>query len=139
MATTFRAVEAGAVAVLEKPRGIGHPDYENTVRNLIQTVKLMSEVKVVKRWARCRQTGSGYATPLPLVQEDFKEIAAGVKVVAVGASTGGPLVLQTILSRLPGNFPLRFWLSNTWRWFYSWVCRVAGSIVQFVNSGCRAG
>lgn len=32
--------------------------------------------------------------------------SAPIKVVAIGASTGGPLVLQTLLSRLPKDFPI---------------------------------
>src|SRR4051812_43530398 len=51
VATTFRAIEAGAVAVVARPRGIGHPDHAATARELVQTVKLMAEVKVVRRWA----------------------------------------------------------------------------------------
>src|SRR3990167_4617184 len=52
VATTFRDMEAGAVAVLRRPAGIGHPDHEASARELVQTVKLMSEVKVIKRWPK---------------------------------------------------------------------------------------
>src|SRR3970282_142894 len=40
VATTFEAMEAGALAVLRRPAGIGHPDHEATARELVQTVKL---------------------------------------------------------------------------------------------------
>ena len=46
---TFRAIEAGAVAIIEKPFGKGHPDHEAMSDTLIRTVMLMSEVKVIKR------------------------------------------------------------------------------------------
>src|SRR5665811_2307336 len=101
VATTFRAMEAGAVAVLRRPAGIGHPDHEATVRELVQTVKLMSEVKVVRRWPRVRREISVPGPPEPVVGR----APAGVKVVAIGASTGGPPVLQTILAGLPKDFP----------------------------------
>jgi len=52
--TTFDAMEAGALAVLRRPAGIGHPAHEDTARELVRTVKLMSEVKVVRRWPRTR-------------------------------------------------------------------------------------
>jgi chemotaxis response regulator CheB len=39
-ALTFRGVEAGALAVLQRPRGIGHPDHETSAKELVQTVKL---------------------------------------------------------------------------------------------------
>src|SRR4030066_144856 len=45
----FRAFGSGAVAIVEKPFGKGHPDHEAMSDTLIRTVKLMSEVKVIKR------------------------------------------------------------------------------------------
>src|ERR671918_2759068 len=48
-ATLFRLMEVGAVACVEKPLGNEHKDFEATVAKLLQTVKLMSEVKVIRR------------------------------------------------------------------------------------------
>ena len=98
--TTFRAMEAGALAVIPRPQGLGHPDFEATAKELIQTVKLMSEVKVVRRWNRSRRMLLAPATVEIKSQADSREI----EVVAIGASTGGPVVLQTILSQLPKDF-----------------------------------
>src|SRR6266704_971274 len=53
--TSFQAMEAGALIALPKPRGAGHPDHEQEVGTLVQKVKLMAEVKVVKRWPRRSQ------------------------------------------------------------------------------------
>jgi two-component system chemotaxis response regulator CheB len=102
---TFRTMEAGAVAALEKPRGFGHPDSENSVRELVQTVKLMAGVKVVRRWARLR---GAKATPEPISRKSVKIAKSDLsfKLVAIGASTGGPLVLQTVLSGLSSDFPV---------------------------------
>ena len=100
VATTFEAMEAGALAVLRRPAGLGHPDYEATVRELVQTVKLMSEVKVVRRWPRARR--DPVARP---AQARLDHAPGKVRIVALGASTGGPPVLQTILSQLPRDFP----------------------------------
>jgi two-component system, chemotaxis family, protein-glutamate methylesterase/glutaminase len=99
----FRAMEAGAVAVLERPVGIGHPDQQATAANLIRTVKLMAEVRVVKRWPRARP--ADLARPVS-ARPDIKVPACSVAVVAIGASTGGPPVLQTILSQLEASFPV---------------------------------
>jgi two-component system, chemotaxis family, protein-glutamate methylesterase/glutaminase len=101
VATTFRAMEAGAVAVLRRPAGIGHPDHEASAGELVQTVKLMSEVKVIKRWPRA---GRHPEAPRPAEASRLQE--AKVKVIAIGASTGGPPVLQTILAALPKDFPV---------------------------------
>lgn len=102
MATTFEAMEAGALAVLPRPAGIGHADYETTARELVQTVKLMSEVKVVRRWPRRRRDA-----PAPRPMEMGLALApAQVRIVAIGASTGGPPALHTILAGLPKAFPV---------------------------------
>src|ERR1700748_3744518 len=47
--TTFRSMEAGAVACIEKPLGQQHEDFDECSAHLLETVKLMSEVKVVRR------------------------------------------------------------------------------------------
>lgn len=100
--TTFDAMEAGALAVLHRPAGLGHPAHDTTARELTQTVKLMAEVKVVRRWPR-RQTGS----PSPrTVDTGLAQAPAKPRIVAIGASTGGPPVLQTILAALPQTFPI---------------------------------
>src|SRR3984893_6130981 len=57
-AKAFRAIESGALAVLQKPSGVGHPDHEQNILELIRTVKVMSEVKVVRRWPRNRSAES---------------------------------------------------------------------------------
>ena len=100
---TFRALEAGAVAVLQKPGGAGHPDEKETSAELVSTVKAMSEVKVVRRWARVSHL-SPIPTVRPVGENDIKPSPIEIKVVAIGASTGGPPVLHTILSGLPHDF-----------------------------------
>jgi two-component system chemotaxis response regulator CheB len=101
VSTTFDAIEAGALAVLRRPAGIGHPDHEVTAREVVQTVKLMSEVKVVRRWSRARRS----APPPPPAEVRLAREPAMVRIVAIGASTGGPPALQTILAALPQDFP----------------------------------
>jgi len=97
---TFRAIKAGAVAAVEKPRGPGHPDSERMAAKVLQTVRLMSEVKVVRRFA------SGNRMP-ESVSEKFKaDIRQDIKIAAIGASTGGPPVLRTVLSNLTEGFSI---------------------------------
>jgi len=100
---SFRAIEAGAVSVIAKPKGIGHPQYERDVKALIQTVKLMSEVKVVRRWAYVHK---GMEVPVSIPTGGISASVPEIRIAAIGASTGGPVVLQTILSRLPRDFPV---------------------------------
>lgn len=98
VATTFRALEAGAVACVLKPVSPEHPHFESLSRNLLQTVCLMSEVKVVRRWPRQH---------IPAASEPQRKLhsQSDIEVIAVGASTGGPPVLQTILASLPKDLP----------------------------------
>jgi two-component system chemotaxis response regulator CheB len=100
LAVAFRSMEAGAVACVEKPVALG-TDFEPRLHNLLQTVRLMSEVKVVRRWNRSRRA----PVVLP-ANGPSKPRAAGIKLIGIGASTGGPPVLQTILSGLPKDFPV---------------------------------
>jgi two-component system chemotaxis response regulator CheB len=101
VATTFRLMEAGAVACVEKPVAREHADFEQLVSNLLQTVKLMSEVKVVRRWPK---SGTTVFTSKKLPSE-ARPASDGIKLVGIGTSTGGPPVLQMILSGLPKDFP----------------------------------
>ena len=101
---TFQALEAGAVAAVEKPPGIGDPNYAKLARKLIETVKAMSEVRVVKRWTRARRAAR--PEPLPIREPELKPRGEDIEIVAIGASTGGPPVLHRILAALPKPFPV---------------------------------
>jgi two-component system chemotaxis response regulator CheB len=92
-------MQAGALACIAKPAARAHPDFEAMAAHLVDTVKLMSEVKVVRRSAR------PMITP-PTRAPEIGGTAVGAKVVAIGASTGGPPVIQTILAGLPRHFPV---------------------------------
>lgn len=97
---TFRAMEAGAVAAVEKPPGHRHPNHEAAVLKLLNIVKAMSEVRVVRRWTKQRmESRSAPTAALPCGN-------AGVRLVVIGASTGGPPVLHTVLAGLSKPFPL---------------------------------
>src|SRR5882724_11166385 len=58
VAVVFRSMEAGAVACVEKPVSPEHPDFPASSRNLLETIRLMSEVKVVRRWPKLRAVGT---------------------------------------------------------------------------------
>jgi two-component system chemotaxis response regulator CheB len=102
VATNFRAIEAGALAVVARPNAVDHADYGRSAKELTDTVKLMSEVRVVKRWPRSR-----LAAPVSTaVVRRLPHAGSSIQVAAIGASTGGPIALQTILARLPKEFAL---------------------------------
>ncbi len=100
---TFRALDAGAVAIVQKPSGPGHPDFQSTAENLARTVKLMAEVKLVKRWSGRRP---GLSAPAELAAGLLGPSIPTIDIVALGASTGGPPVIRRILSELASDFPI---------------------------------
>lgn len=97
---SFRALEAGAVACLEKPSGLGHPNFEEHAAKLCKTVKSMSKVRVIRR----RKEYS-----LRSISGDADEKAAAKKrqpqLFAIGASTGGPVAIRDLLCGLPDDMP----------------------------------
>jgi len=101
---SFRAIDAGAVTLFGKPDGVNSPKYKEDAKKFIEIVKLMSEVKVVRRWTRLIEKKEFTSVIQSKVIE--KEKAEEIKIVAIGVSTGGPSVLQQILSLLPRDFPV---------------------------------
>lgn len=97
----FRLLEAGAIDVCPKPRSGLASDYEPVRQELIGKIKILSGVVVFRKHRK--------ASPAPAspnnVPPPFIEPAA-VRIVAIGASTGGPQALQTILTALPPDFPV---------------------------------
>ncbi len=149
---TFRAMEAGAVAGVSKP-SIGLPESEEVARQLIQTVKLMSEVKVIRRWPRSRRVDS--LTLLPKAPPSSSRLSPTsalvatrppppqpkeISLVAIGASTGGPPVLRTILAALPRTFPVPILIvQHIAKGFTSsliqWLKTEASPLVQLAKQG----
>jgi two-component system, chemotaxis family, protein-glutamate methylesterase/glutaminase len=91
---------------LRRPAGVGQPGYEESALELIRTIKVMSEVKVVRRWARGSSAGERLDPVSVSCEYSIPPAQTQVRLVAIGASTGGPPVLQTILAGLPGSFPV---------------------------------
>lgn len=95
---TFRAIDEGALAVIEKPRGLHHPDFEAIRRELVETVRAMAEVKVVRR-RRPQPSTEIFQTELP-------RRSAHYELVGLALSTGGPQALATVLAGMPVGYPL---------------------------------
>ena len=98
-ANTFKYLEAGALAVILRPPGFEHPQFKDLRKELIQTIKLMSEIKVVRLFSRNNKEQPKTLGLVQTIDTGIKQI----KIIAIGASTGGPLILQKILSQLPAD------------------------------------
>jgi two-component system, chemotaxis family, protein-glutamate methylesterase/glutaminase len=108
---TYEALTAGAVDVLDKPTGteIGD-DWE---RKFIATVKLVSRIKVITH-PRARLSLRDGIPPMPpgaprapaSVPASAADDGGALRLVAIGASTGGPAAIIEVLRGLPPDFRL---------------------------------
>lgn len=98
----FRLLEAGAVDILSKP--VGGVDSQDQVfaGQLAQKIRVLAGVKIIRR--RFSVAAPAAAAP-GLGPAPLPELQQPVRLVAVGASTGGPQALQAILSPLQRDFP----------------------------------
>lgn len=104
---TYDALAAGAVDVLDKPKG-DEPDGQWEGK-LLAAVKLVSRIKVITH-PRIRMGSIGRApdafVPPPPVSPGTCAFSGTCEVVAIGASTGGPAAVIDVLKAIPANFPL---------------------------------
>ncbi len=136
VASSFRALEAGALTVVRRPPGINHDGFETASRELITTVKLMSEIKVVRRIPR---TAKAQSASLPKAEKHLME-TGGIQAVVIGASTGGPPALQKILSDLPKGFAVPVFIvqhiaQGFSEGFASWLSNTSGFPVSIASQG----
>jgi two-component system chemotaxis response regulator CheB len=133
---TFKLLEAGALAVVIRPPGFEHPQFIASRKELIQTIKLMSEVKVVRLFPRSRREK---IKPLRIVQT-FENDLKRIQVIAIGASTGGPMALQIILSMLPGDLPVPVLIvqhiaKGFVKGFLEWLSATSGIKLKIAEDG----
>ncbi|WP_256081978.1 chemotaxis-specific protein-glutamate methyltransferase CheB [Massilia sp. YIM B04103] len=94
---TYDALAAGALDVMEKPL----PGQQGWEANYLAMLKLVARVKVVTHLR-------GRSTPPPPRANPPAALtpARPLRLVALGASTGGPRALVEVLGALPVDFPL---------------------------------
>lgn len=92
---TLRALEYGAVDFVPKPSGVVSRDIETIGNELIAKVKTAAKVNLDNlEFISPKKVSETYRKP------GLKKKASRVKVVAIGASTGGPRALGEILPQL---------------------------------------
>ncbi len=115
----FALMEAGALAAVGDPGDGSGPEHRKALAGLLERIRLMAEVKVVRRWAPVpgepapavppdtatpplilSRTSPALRTVLPVQRAHGR-----IELVAIGASTGGPVALKQMLATLPADFP----------------------------------
>ncbi len=105
MGISFKALKIGAMDVIEKPNFIKDTPLEKIGETLIERVKTVARVRPLKKHKRSRdvqQTDKNVGGKSPFPKHIGKN---SYGILAIGASTGGPPVLQTILKNIPPEYP----------------------------------
>jgi len=101
--STFEALDAGAIDYIPK-----NVTDSSEAQNIFRE-ELIRKVKEATRSKLSRSTFTPAARPMTSapVQRAISTKLAGKRInyVGIGASTGGPVALQEVLSRIPVNFP----------------------------------
>ncbi len=101
---SFDAIHAGALTIIEKPRGVGDAQYLETARFVIRTIKALSETKDKKN--HFKEHNQQVGKSINMAQEQT------VSAICIGASIGGPQTLATLLSSLPASFPVPIYVAQ---------------------------
>ncbi len=110
---TYDALAAGAVDVLEKPRGDASDATWN--ERFTAAVKLVAKIRVIthprarlgQRAQHGRASGASAQPERPRSSTSQPPPSAGaISLLAIGASTGGPSALVKVLSGIPAELPL---------------------------------
>jgi two-component system chemotaxis response regulator CheB len=124
---TFKMLGAGALEVVEKPQGGDARAIEHAARDLVRRVKILSRVKVVTHLRGRRRTPGNdhtFQPAFPTRRAPTQDTQAATPtnativssissipdaplspIVVIGASTGGPRIINQIIAGLPQAFP----------------------------------
>lgn len=101
----YKALEAGAIAALPKPGSVFQKDFQKLASDILRHVRVARDVRVVTRRPRNTKSWEKTATS-PVVESETEQRLKKIKIIGIGASTGGPPVLSSIFKNLPKDFPV---------------------------------
>ena len=105
--TSYKAISLGALDNMSKP-DITQEGFDLITETLVKKVKMLSNIKVIPH-IRAKLKSVGFEAKGDEKKFTGKKTALEnlkYQIVAMGASTGGPLALAKIFSALPHNFPV---------------------------------
>lgn len=142
----MRALQAGALAVVEKPGSVARADYQTVAHHLCTQLVIMSQVKVIRHRISARSTpradppGAVASAPLPSQAVAADGRRRRFRALGLVASTGGPAALAKLLKELPPGFPLPIFLvqhmgAPFMAGFASWLGTVSPLPVSLAEHG----
>jgi len=99
-ANVFKALELGAADFVVKPTTKASPELEEIENDLMKKVLAITSLRMEK----LKKTTSLLSSP-KVISDFIPRRENKIEIVTIGASTGGPTAIQTILTSLPVNFP----------------------------------
>lgn len=93
----FQFLDAGAIDIFPKPEGGLKCDFDNLATQLIRKIRVLSGVTMFTRFSRSTISTTPQAKP---VESGIDSLNHSAKILAIGASTGGPQALHDILAVL---------------------------------------
>jgi two-component system chemotaxis response regulator CheB len=94
----FSLLQAGAVDIFPKPTSGDYKEYDQVKHRLLAKIKMLSQVTVKAR--------SGSTILNPIGSSPNINDTGTLRVIAIGASTGGPQAIHKIITALPQNLPV---------------------------------
>jgi two-component system chemotaxis response regulator CheB len=101
--SVFKALELGAVDFIAKPGGRVSPRLEEIQKDLLTKISYVAELRMENLRKRVTEEPPQFAE----VAAAGSACAAGIQLVVIGCSTGGPPALQQVFQNLP-LLPLPF-------------------------------
>lgn len=134
----FNLLGAGAVDVFQKPKSGLEAEYLQETEELVKKVRILSGVHVFRRAKPIAELRIRNSELKEENHSAFRTPHSAFRLVAIGASTGGPQALQQILAQMPSDFPLpivcvqhigEMFLSGLLEWLQS-VCQLKVRVAQ---------
>ncbi|HXI39353.1 MAG TPA: chemotaxis-specific protein-glutamate methyltransferase CheB [Bryobacteraceae bacterium] len=137
---TMNALLAGALAVVEKPVGTTHADYEILAHRLCTQLAIMSQVKVVRQRLNGKSSPALNPTNTKPAETVLSAHPENFQILGIVASTGGPNALVPLLNGLGLGFPLPILLvqhitASFLEGFVSWLDSVCQFSVRIAKDG----
>lgn len=131
--SAFAAIKSGALDVMAKPSGVVSEAFAQIARQLIAKVKTLSRIRVIHHYRAQRSRSEPARVALP---------PGPRRILAIGASTGGPKAVLQVLQGLPGNLPaavlvVQHIADGFAPGFADWLDRETALPVRLASSGCE--